>query len=237
MFALRPSPSPTLSTTPLSYHISPPSSYPHTPLLTFDSLPLSTMGDNIDAPPLINTQDDNEGWLELARLRQELEDAKKVIMALQNLAVANAAAPAPVPEPKVPKWKENAPKKGPKMAKPDAFSGKMDETESFVNACTMYILGQANDFPDETAAIMWVLSYMKEGSAREWRDEYLKKESLGTARLRISLKLSKRNSVIPTSGPPRSINCARSPRVITQQTNTCLHSGRRHKVLDMEEKR
>ena len=79
------------------------------------------MGDNIDAPPPINTGDNNEGWLELARLRQELEDAKKVIMALQNLAVASAAAPAPAPEPEVPKWKENAPKKGPKMAKPDAF--------------------------------------------------------------------------------------------------------------------
>ena len=142
------------------------------------------MGDNIDAPPPINTQDDNEGWLELARLRQELEDAKKVIMVLQNLAVANAAAPASTSalESEVPKWKEHAPKKGPKMAKPDAFSGKMDEMESFVNACTMYILGQANDFPDETAAIMWVLSYMKEGLAREWRDEYLETVEHGKPR-------------------------------------------------------
>ena len=30
-----------------------------------------------------------------------------------------------------------------------------------------------NNFPDETAAIMWVLSYMKEGSAWEWPNEYL----------------------------------------------------------------
>jgi len=49
----------------------------------------------------------------------------------------------------------------------------MDDTESFINVCTMYVVGQANNFPDDTAAIMWVLSYMKEGSAREWRDEYL----------------------------------------------------------------
>ena len=129
------------------------------------------MGDLTDTIPPVNPGNDNEGWLELAWLHQELEDAKKVIMALQNLAVSNTAAPEP--ESEVPKWKEHAPKKGPKMAKPDAFSGKMDETESFVNACTMYILGQANDFPDETVAIMWVLSYMKEGSARKWRDEYL----------------------------------------------------------------
>ena len=59
------------------------------------------------------------------------------------------------------------------MAKPDAFSGKIDETESFVNACTMNILGQMNDFLDETTAIMWVLSYMKEGSTHEWHNKYL----------------------------------------------------------------
>ena len=129
------------------------------------------MGDLTDTLPPVNQESDSAGWLELAQLCEELEDAKKVIMALQSLAASNTAAPEP--EPEVPKWKEHAAKKGPKMAKPDAFSGKMDEAESFVNTCTMYILGQANDFPDETAAIMWVLSYMKEGSAREWRDEYL----------------------------------------------------------------
>ena len=105
MFALRPSPSPTLSTTPLSYHISPPSSYPHTPLLTFDNIPLPTMGDHVDAPLPVNTGNDNEGWMELARLHEELEDAKKVIMALQNLAAAATAAPAV--EPEVPKWKKH----------------------------------------------------------------------------------------------------------------------------------
>ena len=119
------------------------------------------MGDLTDALPPVNQESDSTGWLELVQLREELEDAKKVIVALQNLAAMNTAAPEP--EPEVPKWKEHAPKRGLKMAKPDAFSGKMDETESFVNMCTMYILGQANDFPDETAAIMWVLSYMKEG--------------------------------------------------------------------------
>ena len=92
-------------------------------------------------------------------------------MALQNLTAS--AMVAPESELEVPKWKEHTLKKGPKMAKSDAFSGKMDETESFINACTMYILGQVNDFPNKTTVIMWVLSYMKEGSAQEWHDEYL----------------------------------------------------------------
>jgi len=88
MFALRPSPSPTLSTTPLSYHISPPSSCLHTPLLTFDNLP--TMGDHVDefpsTLPPVNVEADSAGWLAIAKLHEELEDAKRVITALQGLA-------------------------------------------------------------------------------------------------------------------------------------------------------
>ena len=98
------------------------------PLLNFNTLPAPTMGDLTDTIPPVNPGNDNEGWLELAWLREELEDAKKVIMALQNLAASDTVASEP--EPEVPKWKEHAAKKGPKMAKPDAFSGKMDEAES-----------------------------------------------------------------------------------------------------------
>jgi hypothetical protein len=38
----------------------------------------------------------------------------------------------------------------------------------------MCIMGQANDFPTDRAAIIWVLSYMQSGLALEWRDDYLK---------------------------------------------------------------
>ena len=110
------------------------------------------MGDLTDVLPPVNQESNNAGWLELVWLHEKLEDAKKVIAALQNLAAMNTTALEP--EHKVPKWKEHAQKKGPKMVKPDAFSGKMDEAESFVNACVMYILGQVNNFPDETMAIM-----------------------------------------------------------------------------------
>jgi hypothetical protein len=70
-----------------------------------------------------------------------------------------------------PIWKQYTDKgmKGPKMVKPAYFTGRMDETESFVNSCTMYILGQANNFPTDRSTIMWVLSYMQGGSALEWR--------------------------------------------------------------------
>ena len=98
------------------------------------------MGDNIDdVPNPALTNNKSVGWLELACLQEELEDAKKVIMALQSLAAENTTALERSTE--EPKWKRNTSKngKGPRMAKPDTFSGLMDETESFINLCTMYI--------------------------------------------------------------------------------------------------
>ena len=43
----------------------------------------------------------------------------------------------------------------------------------------MYIRGQANEFVNETSTIMWVLSYIKEGSAHEWRNNYLETVKYG----------------------------------------------------------
>ena len=59
------------------------------------------------------------------------------------------------------------------MAKPEPFSGQMDETESFINACWMFICGHPNNFPLERTAIMWAISYMNQKSACEWHDDYL----------------------------------------------------------------
>jgi hypothetical protein len=122
------------------------------------------MGDLTDSVPVTNQDNSATGWMELACLRKELEDTKRVIPALQGLA-ASATAAHDDDDDDVPEWKRRVPKGNLKMAKPDPFTGKMDDMESFINACTMYVVGQANDFPDNTAAIMWVLSYMKEGSA------------------------------------------------------------------------
>ena len=77
------------------------------------------MGDLTDTLPPINQESDSAGWLELAWLHEELEDAKKVIMALQSLAASNTTAPEP--EPEVPKWKEHTSKKGPKWRNPTPF--------------------------------------------------------------------------------------------------------------------
>jgi len=58
----------------------------------------------------------------------------------------------------------------PKIATPLPFSGKRDDTESFINGCCLYMNGRKSEFPDKDAKIYWILSYMQTGSAKTWRD-------------------------------------------------------------------
>jgi len=60
--------------------------------------------------------------------------------------------------------------KEPKIANPLPFSGKRDDTESFINGCCLYMNGRKSEFPDEDAKIYWILSYMQTGSAKTWHD-------------------------------------------------------------------
>jgi len=58
----------------------------------------------------------------------------------------------------------------PKIATPLPFSGKRDDTESFINRCCLYMNGRKSEFLDEDAKIYWILSYMQTGSAKTWRN-------------------------------------------------------------------
>jgi hypothetical protein len=140
------------------------------------------MGDHIEGTSAIPTDSEASGWAELARLRQELEDLKKIIQALQQMTAKNAQHKDECST--EPTWRRYLEKgtKGLKMVKPAYFTGKMDETEVFINSCAMYIVRQANDFPMDRAAIMWVLSYMQSGSALEWRDDYLEDMEKGVSK-------------------------------------------------------
>jgi hypothetical protein len=131
------------------------------------------IGDHIEGTSAIPTDTEASGWAELACLRQELDDAKKIIQMLQSMIAENMQHEDE--RFNEPLWKQSTElgTKGPKMAKPAFFTGKMDEMEVFINSCTMYIVGQVNDFLTDRSAIMWVLSYMQSGSALEWRDDYL----------------------------------------------------------------
>jgi len=58
----------------------------------------------------------------------------------------------------------------PKITTPLPFSGKRDDTESFINRCCLYMNGQKSEFLDEDAKVYWILSYMQTGSAKTWHD-------------------------------------------------------------------
>ena len=57
-----------------------------------------------------------------------------------------------------------------KIANPPPFSGKRDDTESFINGYCLYINGRKSEFPIEDAKIYWILLYMQTGSAKTWHD-------------------------------------------------------------------
>jgi hypothetical protein len=48
------------------------------------------MGDHIEGTSAIPTDTEASGWAELARLRQELDDTKKIIQMLQTMIAENA---------------------------------------------------------------------------------------------------------------------------------------------------
>jgi len=58
----------------------------------------------------------------------------------------------------------------PKIATSLPFSGKRDNTESFINRCCLCMNGWKLEFPDEDAKIYWILSYMQTGSAKIWHN-------------------------------------------------------------------
>ena len=99
-------------------------------------------------------------------LQEQLQEAQTLIATLARERDGQLADQAR--EREVPGWRQEIDKdfRGPKMAKPDVFSGRMDETEAFINSCWMYVCRHPNDFPSERTAIIWAILYMNQGSAR-----------------------------------------------------------------------
>ena len=60
------------------------------------------------------------------------------------------------------------PRKEPKMATPLPFSGKREETETFINSCRLYICTRPSEFYNEQTKIYWILSFMQTSMAQAW---------------------------------------------------------------------
>src|SRR5260221_11630729 len=86
------------------------------------------------------------------------------VVALQaQLACCSQSPPlpqpstAPIPTPKPPK-----------VATPTLFSGTQDDLDCFKAECSLYLSMRSAEFMDKWSSILFVLSYMKGGSAGPW---------------------------------------------------------------------
>ncbi len=64
---------------------------------------------------------------------------------------------APTPAPKLPK-----------VATPTPFSSAQDNLDHFKAECSLYLSTRSTEFTDEQSSILFILSYMKGGSAGPW---------------------------------------------------------------------
>src|SRR5260370_34284777 len=66
-----------------------------------------------------------------------------------------SAAPVPTPKP-------------PKVATPSPFSSAQDNLDCFKVECSLYLSMRHSEFPDECSNVLFILSYMKGGTAGPW---------------------------------------------------------------------
>ena len=92
------------------------------------------------------------------------------------------------------------------VTRPQAFSGKMEEMSTFVNAAHLYIRMKMTE---EAAAtqVAWVLSYVQGGIVEAWKDNVLDKLAKGESEVELAEQLFTkiRNDFGETSEEERKI--------------------------------
>ena len=78
--------------------------------------------------------------------------------------------PPPIRNPPSSSEKPEMKYREPKIAAPLPFDGKRENTESFLNSCSLYISARPSEFQSEDVKMHWMMSYMQSGSARLWCD-------------------------------------------------------------------
>src|SRR5260370_1315593 len=88
------------------------------------------------------------------------------ITALQAQLARRSQSPPPAPaQPSAP---PPPPPKPPKVSAPSPFSGVQDDLDRFKAECSLYLSMRHSEFLDECSNALFILSYMKGGSAGPW---------------------------------------------------------------------
>src|SRR5258708_989432 len=88
------------------------------------------------------------------------------IMALQAQLAHRSRSPPPAPA--QPSAAPPPPPKPPNVSAPSPFSGAQDDLDRFKAECSLYLSMRHSEFPDERPNALFLLSYMKGGSAGPW---------------------------------------------------------------------
>src|SRR5258706_5946999 len=88
------------------------------------------------------------------------------IMALQAQLAHRSWSPPPAPA--QPSAAPPPPPKPPKVSTPSPFSGAQDDLDCFKAKCSLYLSMRCSEFLDKHSNALFILSYMKGGSAGPW---------------------------------------------------------------------
>src|SRR5258707_14635446 len=88
------------------------------------------------------------------------------ITALQAQLAHRSRSPPPAPA--QPSAAPPPPLKPPKVSAPSPFSGAQDDLDCFKAECSLYLSMRHSEFPDKCSNILFVLLYMKGGTAGPW---------------------------------------------------------------------
>ena len=93
-----------------------------------------------------------------------LQEQVQVLTAQLQALLNQLSAQTPTADPPAP---PNLPKP-PKVAAPTPFKGTRDDLNRFKAECSLYMAMHTIEFQDERSQILFVLSYMKGGTAGPW---------------------------------------------------------------------
>src|SRR5258708_9505082 len=88
------------------------------------------------------------------------------ITALQARLAHRSQSPPPAPA--QPSAAPPPPPKPPKVSAPSPFSGVQDDLDCFKAECSLYLSMRCSEFLDKRSNTLFILSYMKGGSAGPW---------------------------------------------------------------------
>src|SRR5882762_8054607 len=83
-----------------------------------------------------------------------------------------------------------------KLKTPTPFSGKRDDLRKFLQEIKLYLLGNEQNYTTEQDKVLFVLSYMNEGDANSWKEEFVETAEQKAAQEKTNLNLGNYDDLI-----------------------------------------